>query len=241
MLIALSYSNKIHKRLFLAPFTFAISFFCQLSMVYLYADIPQPYEVFATNTTTVSTTGTTDVFQSATNNQSRNNIISNDTTRFLTYQDPIYGVKIEYPSYWNKTEGANFVEFRLPIEGYNRTNITNLIALEIRIDILPPDLVSLEQYSRAKLISHRQFGEFNLLGSNTTTIAADVPALKTVYTNTFPKTGEVLKTMEITAIKDNIGYDIRYFADPASDYSKYLPIIQKMISSFEFIGLTQNG
>ena len=118
------------------------------------------------------------------------------------------------------------MEFRLPAEDYNRTNFTGLVALEIRIDILPPDLVSLEQYSRAKLISHRQYGEFNLLESNTTTIAANVPALKTVYTNTFPKTGEVLKTLEITTIKDKIGYDIRYFADPASDYSKYLPVVQ---------------
>jgi hypothetical protein len=53
---------------------------------------------------------------------------------------------------------------------------------------------------RAKLISHRQNGEFSLLESNTTTIAANVPAFNTVYTNTFPKTGEVLKTMEITTI-----------------------------------------
>jgi hypothetical protein len=46
--------------------------------------------------------------------------------------------------------------------------------------------------------------------------------------------------MEITAIRDNIGYDIRYFADPASDYPKYLPIIYDMISSFEFIGLIES-
>jgi hypothetical protein len=188
------------------------------------------------NTTTVSAIAATDVFQNATNDHP-----GNKTTTFLTYQDPIYGIKIGYPSDWNKTEGANFVEFRLPTEGYDRTNITDLIALEIRIDILPPNLASLEQYSRAKLISHRQFGEFELLESNTTTVAANIPALKIVYTNTFPRTGEVLKTMEITAIKDNIGYDIRYFADPASEYPKYLPMVQKMIGSFEFIGLTQSG
>jgi hypothetical protein len=159
----------------------------------------------------------------------------------LTYRDPIYGIKIEYPSDWNKTEGASFVEFRLPAEGYNRTtNITDLIALEIRVDILPPDITSPDQYSRAKLIAHRQYGEFNLLESNAATIASNVPALKAVYTNTFPKTGEILKTMEIITIKDKIGYDVRYFADPASDYSKYLPIVQKMIDSFEFIGLTES-
>jgi hypothetical protein len=229
----LSCSNKAHRGVFTFSFILVILFFYLFPIVNPHADIPQPYEVFATNTTTTTTTA--DVFQNTTNDQPRN-----DTATFLTYQDPIYGIKIGYPSDWNKTEGANFVEFRLPTEGYNRTDITTLIALEIRIDILPPDIASLEQYSRAKLISHRQFGEFNLLESNTTTIATNVPAVKTIYTNTFPNTGEVLKTMEFTAIKDNIGYDIRYFADPASDYSKYLPIVQRMISSFEFIGLAEN-
>lgn len=105
------------------------------------------------------------------------------------YQNPIYGIKIGYPSDQNKTEGANFVEFRLPTEDYNRTtttaNITGSIALEVSVDILSPSIASLEQYSRAKLIVHRQYGEFNLLESNTTTISTNVPALKTVYTNTF--------------------------------------------------------
>jgi hypothetical protein len=229
-------SSKVQRGVFLSLSIFVISF-----SYYLYADTPQLYEVFATNPTITSTTTAGDVIQNASNDRPGNNTVINATTTFLTYQDPIYGIKIEYPSGWNKTEGANFVEFRLPTEGYNGANITDLIAFEISIDILPPDIALLEQYSRAKLISHRQFGEFELLESNTTTIAANVPALKAVYTNTFPKTGEVLKTMEITAIRDNIGYDIRYFADPASDYSKYLQIVHRMIDSFEFIGLTKSG
>jgi hypothetical protein len=234
-------SNKVQRGIFLSLYIFVISFFGLFSTVYLNADISQPYEVFDTNTTTASTAANTpELILNATNEQPRNNTVSNNTIAFLTYLDPIYGIKIGYPSNWNTTEGANFVEFRIPTADYNRANITDLIALEIRIDILPPSITSVEQYSRAKLISHRQFGEFNLLESNAITIAANVPALKTVYTNTFPKTGEVLMTMEITAIKDNIGYDIRYFADPASDYPKYLPIVQKMIDSFEFIGLTES-
>jgi hypothetical protein len=44
--------------------------------------------------------------------------------------------------------------------------------------------------------------------------------------------------MEITTIKDNIGYDIKYFTDPGTDYPKYLNAVQKMIGSIQFIGLS---
>lgn len=154
-----------------------------------------------------------------------------------TYQDPIYGFMIDYPSDWKKVEGYNFVEFQLP-DGYTNSTNSSLIALEIKIDPLPPNITSLDKYTRAKLIPHRQPGQFDLIELNRTTIAENFPAIKTVYTNTFPNTGTTLKTMEITMVKDNLGYDIRYFADPAANYLQYLPFVQKILASFEFIGLT---
>ena len=89
------------------------------------------------------------------------------------------------------------------------------------------------------MISYRQYGQFNLIELNGTALAGNVPAIKTVYTNTFPNTGSILKTMEITMVRDNLGYDIRYFTNPAVNYSTYLPLVQKMLDSFKFIGLTQ--
>jgi hypothetical protein len=44
--------------------------------------------------------------------------------------------------------------------------------------------------------------------------------------------------MEITTIKYNIGYDTKYFTDPGTDYPKYLNVVQKMIGSIQFIGLS---
>ena len=117
---------------------------------------------------------------------------------------------------------------------------TRLTAFEIKTDgNLPIDVAnSLDKYTRLKVIPQKQFGDFKLIESNATTIAGNNPAYKVVYTNTFHKTGVVLKTMEITTIKDNIGYDIKYFTDPGTDYPKHLAIVQKMIDSLQFISLS---
>jgi hypothetical protein len=205
-----------------------------------------------------------------TNNNARTNeqsTSSNNTSaiNYLIYQDPISGIKLQYPSNWIKIERGNYVEFlpssssSLPLQSSlssttksplsppsktsNQPPTTRLTAFEIKIDgNLPFDVAnSLDKYTRLKVIPQKQFGEFKLIESNATTIGGNnnnYPAYKVVYTNTFHKTGVVLKTMEITTIKDNIGYDIKYFTDPSTDYPKHLDVVQKMIDSLQFIGLS---
>jgi hypothetical protein len=183
-----------------------------------------------------------------------------DTTaaNYLSYQDPLSGFRLQYPSNWIKVEAGNHVEFQPPSiskspssasplssmndsfsSGRNSSNGTGkLIAFEIRVDgILPFGLDSLEKYTRFKILPQRQIGEFKIIELNVTNIGGN-PAYKVIYTNIFHKTGVVLKTMEITTVRDNIGYDIRYFTDPAIDYSKYLSEARKIIDSFQFIPLT---
>jgi hypothetical protein len=161
--------------------------------------------------------------------------ITTTATNFLTFQVPIYGIKIDYPSNWTKVQGLNYLDFQAP-RGLAKGK---LISFEIRIDYLPPEINTLEKYTQIKLNIHRfAGGEFRLIALNSTHISGQQPAYKTVYTNTFPSIGAVVKTMEITMMKNNnTGYDIRYFTDPSSDYPKYLPIVQKMLESVQIIGL----
>jgi hypothetical protein len=170
-------------------------------------------------------------------NDSLSSIPSN--VSLTIYEDPIYGFKIDYPSVWKKIEGNNLVEFQVPENAFLKLGNSSLVALEVRIDPLPSNIDSLDKYTRAKLIPYRQLGQFELTEVNRTTIGENIPAIKTVYTNTFPKTGIILKTMEINVVRDNLGYDIRYFANPSVNYPANLPLVQKMIDSFEFVGLTQ--
>ena len=215
-----------------------------------------------------SAIGNTNTTSSKSNDQSSSN--NTNTTNYLVYQDPISGIKLQYPSNWIKIERGNYVEFlppsssSLPLQSSSSSSSssslstksplsapsktpnqppTRLTAFEIRIDgNLPFDVAnSLDKYTRLKIIPQKQFGEFKLIESNATTIGGsnnNYPAYKVVYTNTFHKTGVVLKTMEITTIKDNIGYDIKYFTDPATDYPKHLDVVQKMIDSLQFISLS---
>lgn len=164
--------------------------------------------------------------------------IKPDNESFTSYQDPIYGFRIDYPTVWEKIEGKNFVEFKVPEETYLSPSNSSLVAVDVAIDPLPSNIDSLDKYARAKLIPYRQLGQFELIEVNRTTIAENIPAIKTVYTNTFPKTGIILKTMEINVVRDNLGYDIRYFTNPSVNYPTNLPLVQKMVDSFQFIGLT---
>jgi hypothetical protein len=58
-------------------------------------------------------------------------------TKFSTFQDPVYGIKVLYPRNWTKIEGVNYVEFQAPLPSISATSQNQLIAFEIRIDYLP--------------------------------------------------------------------------------------------------------
>ena len=73
------------------------------------------------------------------------------------------------------------------------------------------------------------------LEQSTPTILTGISAYKIVFRQT---EGQLpLKTMEVWMIKDNKAYIIEYGAEVAK-YSTYLPVVQKMIDSFELINST---
>jgi hypothetical protein len=87
---------------------------------------------------------------------------------------------------------------------------------------LPFHNMTLEEYTNSQI----NLLEEKLLESNTT-ILADIPGYKIVFTNI-----EGLKTMQVWTIKDDKAYIITYVAQE-EDYEKELQIAQKMIDSFE--------
>src|SRR5205823_9533128 len=82
------------------------------------------------------------------------------------------------------------------------------------------------------LLRH-SFDNFSLIDSNATTLAG-FPAHKIVYTAVLPSSGLELKFMQILTIKDSKSFVITFGTLP-TNYSRYLPTIQKMIDSFAFI------
>lgn len=149
---------------------------------------------------------------------------------FLTYENPTYRIRIQYPSDWEKLEFSQrniVVIFRSQPENASDTKLENLL---IQVGNLPSQNIPLDEVVRANINNLKQsLIDFELIELNATTLSGNNPAHKVVYTN---REGEdELKTMQVVSIKEDKIYLITYTAE-ASRYDRYLPIIQKMIDSF---------
>jgi eukaryotic-like serine/threonine-protein kinase len=159
---------------------------------------------------------------------------------FLTYQSHTYGFKIQYPSNWEKLEFAQGIEeehrnivvnFLSPAgEGTSNTFREYLI---IEVENSTSHDESLTQYVATQINLRQALPNFNLVESTLTSVSGGNPAHKIVYTYSNPIVG-ITKAMDILTIKSDKLYFLSYNADTVK-YSRYLPIIQKVIDSFQII------
>jgi hypothetical protein len=97
------------------------------------------------------------------------------------------------------------------------------------VKLTSPD-VTTREFSNALLSSYKQqFKNFQLIGSNASMTLSGKPAYEVVYT--YGVQPNIFETMEVWVVNGDRAYMILYNADP-SDYSHYLPIIDRMVSSF---------
>ncbi len=152
----------------------------------------------------------------------------------LTYRNPDFGIKMQYPSNWIKQEDNlllhTIVAFNLIHENIFDFTNTTLAELDLRVYNAPQNETS------AKL----DIGQINTQGlaiighyKNATTTLGGLPALKII--NYF--FGDVtLKEMQVWTFIPNkhVLVELIYIAAP-SKYSLYLPIVQRMIDSVEIV------
>lgn len=153
---------------------------------------------------------------------------------FSTYENPTYGVKIQYPSNWQKMDfDRHYGNNSFPIAGFipPSENDSGLLEnLMIVVKKLHSQNTSLKQFVDSLVSSYKSsLHEFKLLGLNPLTTPALNSAYKIEYTHSSDML--MLKTMEVWTINEGMAYMISYNAD-SSDFSNYLPVIQKMIDSF---------
>jgi hypothetical protein len=158
------------------------------------------------------------------------------SSNLLTYENPTYAFRIQYPSNWEKVEFNQGIEeghrniivnFVSPLEGSSDTFREYLI---IEVGDLRYQNISLDQYIKTQISSRRSLPRFELIESTSATLS-DNPARKVVYSYSNADIG-ITKTMELLTIKDDKLYFISYTAD-ATKYSSYLDNIQKMTDSFK--------
>jgi len=158
---------------------------------------------------------------------------------FLTYENPIKQVSIQYPSDWEPRPAGfgTVIGFFSPLEGDSDQFSENLnigvqpLLRPMTLDEIIDDTVSTleKQTTDFKLITVEQ------------TILANQTARKMVYQLTSEELhlmGEIFVT-----IKDHKQYYLTFGAE-SENFARYLPIVEKMVESFQIQELqptTENG
>jgi eukaryotic-like serine/threonine-protein kinase len=142
-------------------------------------------------------------------------------SKFVTYDNPTFGVRIQYPSDWGRLD-LSFMQDSADIDFYPLADTSLAKNVKIQVNNLPSQNMTLEEYTNSQINPLEE----KLLKSNTTTLAG-MPGYEIVFTSL-----QGLKTMQIWTIKNDKAYIITYVAQE-EDYEKELQVAQKMIDSFE--------
>lgn len=154
------------------------------------------------------------------------------TTNFLPYANSTYGIKLQYPSSWDKEENGTRQGTEIDVVTFSPSAINSNTSLDMTIDDISDEKgIALAQYASGSISDLKQsVKNFKLVGLNTNSVLAGLPAYKSIYTYVGENT--IFKDMEIGAIKGDKAYILTYEAG-MNEYDKYLPIIQELINSFQ--------
>ena len=179
-------------------------------------------------------------------------VSSNNYNTFSLYKNAQYNFDMQYPSNWQKIEftqgiergGRNtVVNFLSPSEGtvdkfreYFIVEIGDLRPQQSFAMSSPSSFSLLTEYvnhqisNYMKLYQGFQLTESSLNKTDNNSSPNDYsPSYKIVYTYDDNTAGKI-KIMELYLLKNNKIYSLSFHSE-ASNYSKYLPTIQKMVDS----------
>jgi eukaryotic-like serine/threonine-protein kinase len=153
-------------------------------------------------------------------------------SNFLRYENSTLGIKMQYPSSWTKQtagHGATFVLLsngeKNPEEFVVKLNATSITGF--------PSNVPLKALADRVIDGYKHFLRNFKIESYANTTVVGNNAIKILYTYTDSKNNG-FKATDIAIIKNDRLYVIQYYVE-GSKYQTYLPILQKMIDSFQMI------
>ncbi len=169
-----------------------------------------------------------------------NNSISSggnfNNVTFKTYENPGFGLSIQYPSSWAgiqlradpfaQTNTSIVAVFEAPRENLSDPYRENLI-----LSVQGPleDTISLEEYTQNSLNAFRSMSDsISILESSPSTLSG-LPAHEIIYLSGLQNLN--LKKMQtFTIVNDNTAYVVTFGAEE-SQFDKYIPAIMKMVNS----------
>jgi len=151
---------------------------------------------------------------------------------FQTYQDPAYGIKIQYPSNWEKIQfDRNFIVGFVSSSKRDSGLLPNLMISVLKSHSSSPSLID---FGNARIsILESQYRDFHLIISGPFTTSSGSPLYKIEYTHTDDNLP--ITTTETWSLKGNEAFMLLANVG-TSESSTYMPIFQKMINSFRSSG-----
>ena len=152
------------------------------------------------------------------------------TSNFLTYENPTYGIKMQYPADW--TASTNSLETYSGIIGFYSPlqNLTDVLPAQVSLSIRTySQNVSLDEYTNITLAAVKQQG-LELGESNAFTLDGK-PGHRIILSPPInaPITFSVMQAWTVIG---NKVYLLSYNAE-GSEFQNYLPIVQQMLSSLQ--------
>lgn len=179
------------------------------------------------------------------NNETSITVYNDTGMKYLTYDNHLFGIKIQYPEGWtvksyNYNKGGNntVVGFFSPSEPTSRVgNISGIIG-QFRpyfdIFVYQSKNMSLESVIRGSVDRIRNHTYSEIIESKPYILKENLNAHLLVYSATTVGGEEIYKRIQIYAILNGKVY-LLTFTSQEESFSNYLPVIKKMMDSFEIL------
>lgn len=162
-----------------------------------------------------------------------NTIETNDTTTvqqaFLPYDNPAYGIFMQYPSNWTaSTSGladyTDLIAFYSPLQ-----NLSDSFPARLKISVIPYSQdVSLQEYTNLVLTTLNQSEQIDVRNSSEVSIAG-YPGYRVVLANPLPQNSTFYQMNTWTTIGNKV-YLLTYEGEE-STFNRHLPEVSQMLDS----------
>jgi hypothetical protein len=155
------------------------------------------------------------------------------STVIRTYENPILGVKFQYPLEWGEPSiRDNSVSFTP-----SSNSQAQFFDITISVETLPSGYIDLQQFMREKFGKYQTLPEFKIVELNKTKLAGFLALkLRYNYLENVLLNNVNVTSMNVFTIKGNTAYDILLHTR-VSNYDFYLPQVQKLMDSFKIISV----
>jgi len=166
-------------------------------------------------------------------------------TNFILYENSDYGIKIQYPYNWKNIESLDpnaIVTFSAPeIREKKSSTLINIYQpahVILAVENISSSNLNLDDFTNKYLNRLSTLNTEFQINNITDGTLAGKPA-KIIFSKEMDMLNRISDVMRIFTISDGVIYRINYAADPEW-FSEYMPIAQKMISTYEIISQPKN-